>query len=433
MRLGTSCSALLAGLTAVAAQFSFPVASTALKPGERCQIKWNTKGLRGPLSITLVPTDALGSSIAAQRIAVNVENTGILAWAPDLSIAAFPSFSMIIIDSRSTTIVSESFLIGSLTQQPAMVTAQIPQLATLTAKNSRGQVVTRTVTADMKSKVVPSPTGPVKLHQSGTQVLDSTLGADATDMAENDDGNNNDGLKQLPAFAGGSVQDKGGALQPLPNVPADGSQQNTTTTKEQKEKATQTQTNRDAQPTEKSAASAEKPAANAGEAAKSTPSTSSSVAAPTPTPPPAKKAAVRAQVTSSAAAAPEQPPAKEAVPRVEKSNFDEADAADAADASSPPGMRNPGREAQAADSSLRPLPGTITETASLTSLAPRPSFTTLSDLTLSPAPVKPGATSEPQKSGSGVLNSAASGVRVAPGVLTGVAGLAALAAVAVVI
>lgn len=69
MHLRTSCSALLAGLAVAAAQFSIPVKSTALKPGEGCQIKWNTKGLQGPLSINLVPTDSLGSSIVAQRIA----------------------------------------------------------------------------------------------------------------------------------------------------------------------------------------------------------------------------------------------------------------------------------------------------------------------------------------------------------------------------
>lgn len=197
---------------------------------------------------------------------------------------------MVIVDARSNVIVSDPFLIGSLTQQPALITAQIPQLATLTSKDSGGKVVTRTVTADMKKKVVPSPTGPIKLHQSGTQVLDSIAGAGPTDQAASD------GLKPLPAFAGGDDQDKGGALQPLPNVPRDGSRQETTAARDQKQQATKRQGNPGAQPTEKSAASTEKAAANTGEAAKATSSTSSSAEAPTP--PPAEKAAAPEQVSS---------------------------------------------------------------------------------------------------------------------------------------
>ncbi|POR31277.1 Uncharacterized protein TPAR_08483 [Tolypocladium paradoxum] len=400
MHLWTRCSALLAGLTGVAAQFSFPVASTALKRGERCQIRWNTKGLQGPLSINLIPSDSLGSNIVAQRIATNVENTGILAWAPDLSTAAFPSFSMVIIDSRSTTIASEPFLIGSLTQQPALTTAKMPQLATLTAENSGGQVVTRTATTGMKNNVVPSPTGPIELHQSGTKVLGAIMGADPAEKAGDDDGGNAGGLKPLPAFAGGNQENTGGALQPLPNMPADSSQgEATTATTDQEAKATQTQSTKDARPAEKPAASAEKPAANTGEAA------CNSVAAPTP--PPADGAVV-----------PEQ-----AAPGVESSNPDEGAATDS---SSPPGEDKAGGAAATAELSPGPPPGTVTGTASITSGAPRPSFTTLTGVTLSPSPVEPGATGA-TRPGLRAANSAALGVGIAPGVLRGVAGFAALA------
>lgn len=113
------------------------------------------------------------------------------------------------------------------------------------------------------------------------------------------------------------------------------------------------------------------------------------------------------------------------MPRVVDLGSDEAAAVDP---STPPGVKF-NAEAQVATASLRPLPGTVTEPASLDPLAPRPSFTTLSDLTLSPSPIK--ATGKARESGSKIMNSAASGMGIAYGALTGLAGLAALAAAVV--
>lgn len=52
-------SMALAG--AAAGQFIFPEASSSLQLNQAIQIRWNTAGLQGPLSINLVP--ASGSAI----------------------------------------------------------------------------------------------------------------------------------------------------------------------------------------------------------------------------------------------------------------------------------------------------------------------------------------------------------------------------------
>lgn len=64
MHLRASCAAALAALcAAVAAQFTFPTASTRLSANEPCTVQWKTDGLQGPLSINLVRGDAAGGEV----------------------------------------------------------------------------------------------------------------------------------------------------------------------------------------------------------------------------------------------------------------------------------------------------------------------------------------------------------------------------------
>lgn len=134
---------LLAGValaSAATAQFVFPDASASLQVNKAIQIQWNKAGLQAPLSINLVPAGAairqdvvlkqvagMGILKDAQRIManvltvdvpVNIGNAGILQWTADETITAFPKFAMVIIDARAKVVVSQPFVIQSLTRQP---------------------------------------------------------------------------------------------------------------------------------------------------------------------------------------------------------------------------------------------------------------------------------------------------------------------------
>ncbi|KAG8421482.1 hypothetical protein J3458_003359 [Metarhizium acridum] len=174
----------------VTAQFSSPSKASALELGKQIDIKWNTAGLEAPIAINLVPAGVAGRTVIAQQVAglspepfemistnddtVGIQNIGLLTWAPDLSIAAFPSFNMVIIDSKARVVVSEEFTIQSLVQQPAIVTRLIPVVTDLVATNSMGVVTKQRVTS-MSKMLLPLPTEPIKLHMSGTQVVDAMV------------------------------------------------------------------------------------------------------------------------------------------------------------------------------------------------------------------------------------------------------------------
>lgn len=59
------------------------------------------------------------SSLIKIRKLVNIENTGSLKWTADKTIAAFPRFAMVIVDTRGRVVVSQPFAIQSLTRQPS--------------------------------------------------------------------------------------------------------------------------------------------------------------------------------------------------------------------------------------------------------------------------------------------------------------------------
>ncbi|OAA79425.1 hypothetical protein LEL_02911 [Akanthomyces lecanii RCEF 1005] len=134
---------LLAGValaSAAAAQFVFPDASASLQVNKAIQIQWNKAGLQAPLSINLVPAGAsirqdvvlkqvagmgilkdaqsIMANVLTVDVPVNIGNAGILQWTADETITAFPKFAMVIIDARAKVVVSQPFVIQSLTRQP---------------------------------------------------------------------------------------------------------------------------------------------------------------------------------------------------------------------------------------------------------------------------------------------------------------------------
>ncbi|OAR03070.1 hypothetical protein LLEC1_05275 [Akanthomyces lecanii] len=105
--------------SATAAQFVFPDASASLQVNKAIQIQWNKDGLQAPLSINLVPADAaIRQDVVLKQVAVNIGNAGTLQWTADETIAAFPKFAMVITDARAKAVVSQPFVIQSLTRQP---------------------------------------------------------------------------------------------------------------------------------------------------------------------------------------------------------------------------------------------------------------------------------------------------------------------------
>ncbi|KAJ6782850.1 hypothetical protein PWT90_02849 [Aphanocladium album] len=111
--------ASIAFANAAAAQFIFPDSSTSLQINQAIQIRWNQAGLQAPLSINLVPAGtAIRQDVVLQQVAVNIGNVGVVQWTADQTITAFPKFAMVIIDARSRVVVSQPFLIQSLTRQP---------------------------------------------------------------------------------------------------------------------------------------------------------------------------------------------------------------------------------------------------------------------------------------------------------------------------
>ncbi|EFY88653.1 hypothetical protein MAC_05271 [Metarhizium acridum CQMa 102] len=219
----------------VTAQFSSPSKASALELGKQIDIKWNTAGLEAPIAINLVPAGVAGRTVIAQQVAglspepfemistnddtVGIQNIGLLTWAPDLSIAAFPSFNMVIIDSKARVVVSEEFTIQSLVQQPAIVTRLIPVVTDLVATNSMGVVTKQRVTS-MSKMLLPLPTEPIKLHMSGTQVVDAMVTGVNEQVPKPTQDVNKDGQKEgllpLPGVEG--EEKPVGELKPLPSA-----------------------------------------------------------------------------------------------------------------------------------------------------------------------------------------------------------------------
>ncbi|CAI0651892.1 unnamed protein product, partial [Colletotrichum noveboracense] len=118
----TKSLALLASIAFADAQFTKPLAGDYFNIGEKFAIEWETTGLQGPINIDLVPSGVTDGSVVAERIGEQIQNVGRLYWAPDASIAAFDSFMMVITDSAKATVMSQSFKIKQLTDQPIVQT-----------------------------------------------------------------------------------------------------------------------------------------------------------------------------------------------------------------------------------------------------------------------------------------------------------------------
>ncbi|KAK2592028.1 hypothetical protein QQS21_010261 [Conoideocrella luteorostrata] len=206
------CLAVLAGIaTTTDAQFTSPPKASFLEAGRPIDIKWNTTGLVAPVSIDLVSGGVGGQAVVAQQVAVSIQNIGILNWTPDNSIVALPSFVMVITDAAGRVVVSEEFVIASLVKQHGFAT----QVGTnvLTGADDSGVVATRTVIS-ASQVLLPLPTQPIKIHMSGTQVLDTPMtGVD--ELAPTSSAGGGGGLKPLPGL---DAQKQLGELKPLPNV-----------------------------------------------------------------------------------------------------------------------------------------------------------------------------------------------------------------------
>ncbi|EXF79823.1 hypothetical protein CFIO01_11119 [Colletotrichum fioriniae PJ7] len=140
MRLTTSLR-LWVGAAAVSvcnAQISKPRAGDVLMPNQQFEVEWQTAGLRAPVDIDLVPSGKTDLSIIAEKIAVQVDNVGRLNWNPSVSITAFESFAIVITDSAQAVVVSESFQITQLTQQPVIQT--IPGAALIQPNASKNRI-----------------------------------------------------------------------------------------------------------------------------------------------------------------------------------------------------------------------------------------------------------------------------------------------------
>ncbi|KAK7459129.1 hypothetical protein Landi51_00722 [Colletotrichum acutatum] len=146
MRFTTSFR-LWVGAAAVSvcnAQISKPRAGDVLMPNHQFEVEWQTAGLQAPVNIDLVPSGKTDLSVIAEKIAVQVDNVGRLNWNPSASITAFESFAIVITDSAQAVVVSESFQITQLTQQPVIQTilrADPAQVEILTAAAGPPKVV----------------------------------------------------------------------------------------------------------------------------------------------------------------------------------------------------------------------------------------------------------------------------------------------------
>ncbi|OHF01273.1 hypothetical protein CORC01_03306 [Colletotrichum orchidophilum] len=114
----TKSLGLLFGAAVCNAQISKPRAGDVLQPNQQFEVEWQTAGLQPPINIDLVPSGKTDLSVIAEKIAVQVDNVGRLNWNPSASITAFVSFAIVITDSVQAVVVSESFQISQLTQQP---------------------------------------------------------------------------------------------------------------------------------------------------------------------------------------------------------------------------------------------------------------------------------------------------------------------------
>lgn len=127
---------------------------------------------------------------------------------------------MVIIDAKAKAVVSEEFIIPGLVQKPGTVTRVVPVVTSKVVTDSSGVVATNLVTS-VGSTLLPLPTGPIKLHMSGTQVLDKLVtgvnGAAPTPSEEINKDGQKEGLLPLPGVDGNAQQPLGG-LKPLPNV-----------------------------------------------------------------------------------------------------------------------------------------------------------------------------------------------------------------------
>ncbi|KAK1636593.1 hypothetical protein BDP81DRAFT_25139 [Colletotrichum phormii] len=121
MRFTTSLGLFL-GVSVCNAQISKPRAGDVLMPNQQFEVEWQTAGLQAPVNIDLVPSGKTDLSVIAEKIAVQVDNVGRLNWNPSASITAFESFAIVITDSVQAVVVSESFQITQLTQQPVIQT-----------------------------------------------------------------------------------------------------------------------------------------------------------------------------------------------------------------------------------------------------------------------------------------------------------------------
>ncbi|OAA49345.1 hypothetical protein NOR_01268 [Metarhizium rileyi] len=203
------------------AQFSSPSKGSALEAGKQIDIQWNTAGLEAPISINLVPAGVAGKTVIAQQIAVDIQNVGLLPWTPDLTIAAFPSFLMVVIDSKARVVLSEEFAIASLVQQPALATRLVRMVTSTVATDNGGSVATQRVTST-SSMLLALPTEPIRLHMSGTQVVDALVTGLNEQVPEPTQHVEKPGqLEELLPLPGLESNEKPlGKLKPLPNVAA---------------------------------------------------------------------------------------------------------------------------------------------------------------------------------------------------------------------
>lgn len=329
---------------AATAQFLFPNSSASLQLNRAIQIQWSKSGLQAPISINLVPAGAaIRQDVVLQQVAVNIGNVGVLQWTADETITAFPKFAMVIIDARSQVVVSQPFLIQSLTRQP---TQQIDLSKSGSAAGKTGSKQN----AD-KEKAKNSSGDDNKNNKDSSSNNNNNKGADK--------GANKDGKKDSAGGNGQKEQAKGkdqnkGGLLPLPGLP-DGdappvslkplpnpATSSSTSTQAPTQTATPEKPKPDQEPAAPAAGDEAKKAAPAapveGEEAQKAAPAAPEVAAPEAPAP----AAPKAEPDTPKAAAPEAPkPAPEAVPKevapaAPASTTPTAPEEPAADAAAPP-------------------------------------------------------------------------------------------------
>jgi len=100
--------------TSIQAKFSSPSKGASWKAGAIHEVEWDSKNLKGPVSMGLYSGSSVDNSAALVKIAVDIDNSGSYMWKPDRSIPPKSSYKLKMYDSRSTVVESDIFVIIDL-------------------------------------------------------------------------------------------------------------------------------------------------------------------------------------------------------------------------------------------------------------------------------------------------------------------------------